>query len=123
MLNDREKKCLEHALSGANENEADNAAVVFFRLLRKRQVTVVQFVDGLSSLNGSGAPPPVKSTPDWGMTVMPFRKSKHYGKMFMDIPARDLESTDRWINSDPEIAKRFKSLSDAIRAFFKQCRS
>ena len=36
MLNDREKKLLEHALSRANESEADNAATLFFRSLRKR---------------------------------------------------------------------------------------
>lgn len=123
MLSDREKKFLEHALTtGGIEGEADNAAVLFFRSLRKRSVTITQFTEGFAATNGSGAPPPIKSAPDYGMCVMPWRKSKHYGKMFMDIPPHDLISSLRWIREDPTRASQFKSLGDQIEGFLNQGR-
>ncbi len=122
MLNDRERKCLEHALSGANENEADNAATMLFRLLRKRGVTVVQFTEGFSSMNGSGAPPPMKSAPDYGMCVFPWKNSKHAGKMFLDIPPSYLRWARDWILEDDERAKKMKRLAEEIEGFLNQAK-
>jgi hypothetical protein len=123
MLNDREKKFLEIAInSGSQPGEADNAATLFFRSLRKRGVTIVQFTEGIASLNGSGAPPPLKSAPDFGMCTMPWRKSKHYGKMFLDIPPSDLISALRWINEDPIRAQQMATLASQIQGFLNQAK-
>jgi hypothetical protein len=123
MLTDREQKFLELALNaGSLPGEADNAAVLFFRSLRKRGVGIGQFTECIGSLNGSGAPPPIKSAPDFGMCTMPWRKSKHYGKMFMDIPPSDLISSLRWINEDPERAKSMATLAIQIQGFLNQAK-
>lgn len=119
MLNPREEKMLALAIDpGSQPGEADNAAVAFFRSLRKRSITLEQLKEGLGALNGSGAPPPVISQPDFGTCVFPW--GKHKGAMFMDIPPSYLTWAIDWIEEEEERAKKMKSLLENIKSFLKQ---
>lgn len=68
--------------------------------------------------NGSEAPVPLFSKPDYGLTVMPW--GRHKGQQFMNIAPCHLRSTFRWITEDAGRAQRFSELAEAIRQFLNQ---
>ena len=79
MLNDIEMKLLRLALDkGAYEGEADNAAIMFIRKLRERNVKADDLFYKSNSEKSS------RHITSWHYYKMPFGKYKN--KMLMDIP-------------------------------------
>jgi hypothetical protein len=121
VLTDLERKLLALALdNAAHPGEIDNSAVMLLRSLRARGVKAEAVEEG----NGTGqlaAPADViYSRPDYGLCVFPFRKSKHYGELFKDIPPSYLRFQCDWIRSDPEIEARWGKLAEEIENFLAQ---
>jgi hypothetical protein len=123
-LTDKELKLLRLGLDpAAKEGEIQGASRKLFDSLRLRGVTAQQVEASLSgqSLNhNTGSDEYRRSRPDFGKCVIPFKRSKYYGVMFMDIPPSDLRSTLEWIDSKEELRQRFATVAQNIREFFKQ---
>jgi hypothetical protein len=56
--------------------------------------------------------------PDYGRTVMIW--GRHKGRIFADIPLRDLRSTVEWARSVPEVARKFATFIHDAEAFLNQ---
>jgi hypothetical protein len=115
MFTDKELKIVALALdSGAPENEWNNAANLFFKLLRNRSATLDEFHNN-SQIVTVPIPP---TQPDYGLTFMPWGQYK--GEMFRDIPPGWLMAKRDWIRSAPDIMARWGKLAEAIDKFLGQ---
>jgi hypothetical protein len=116
MFSDKELKVARQAIDAAcHENEWQNAAVLFFKLLRSRQADFAEF----ESAGSNGQMPLVPPTkPDYGLTFMPWGKYKD--QMFKDIPPGWLMAKRDWIRSAPDTLARWSVLAEAIDAFLDQ---
>jgi hypothetical protein len=95
--------------SGAADGEALNALSKLRNSLKTEGPDPHELVDALQNA-GFATPeesplPPVQTKPDYGLCRMPFRKSKHHGEMFADIPPYELRSWCRWAMSTPELVR------------------
>jgi hypothetical protein len=109
--------------SGAREGEIQGASRKFFDSLRRRGVSAQSFETALNGASNGSLEVAQQSRPDYGKCIMPFRRSKYYGQMFMDIPPGALRSTLRWIESTEELRQKFGELAFNITEFFKQSQS
>ena len=84
MLTEFEKKLLTLGLNkGAQGNEIDNAAIAFFKSLRKRSVTAEELLK--KPISKPDFEPPVTRRDDYYVIpIMPF--GKHRGKYLDEIP-------------------------------------
>lgn len=113
MFNDKELKVARQAIdSGCTENEWQNAAILFFRLLRSRKADFNEF-------ESNGQMPAIPPTqPDFGLTFMPW--GQYRGQMFRDIPPGWLMAKRDWIRSKPDILARWGNIAEAIDKFLGQ---
>jgi hypothetical protein len=115
MFSEKELKLARQAIDAAcHENEWQNAAILFFRILRARQAAFEEFESA-----GPVQMPAVPLTkPDFGLTFMPW--GQYRGQMFKDIPVDWLIKKRNWIRSAPDIEARWGNTAEAIDKYLGQ---
>jgi hypothetical protein len=62
--------------------------------------------------------PPKMSKPNYGLTKMPFGRTK--GQLFMDIAPYDLRNARRWAMRTPELQRKFAGFIHDVGEFLNQ---
>jgi hypothetical protein len=111
VFTDKEMKLWRLALDkAAQTGEIQNAAIALVTMLRNRRFTT----DDLTTVNGAK---PEKTNIDWGASVINF--GKHKGRKIKEVDPSYLFWACDWINSEPELQKRFGNLRKAIINYLK----
>ena len=114
-LSPLESKLLHLALNkAAAMGEIENSARMLISSWRQRGVNAAEIEQALSK-----EPIEIKPLkPDFGLTVM--RWGKHKGRIFADMPPRDLRSAVQWAKSVPDVARKFATFIHDAEAFLNQ---
>ena len=121
MLSPLELKLLRLILDTATQHgEAEAGRCKLLASLHRRGLSGYDLVQLLQA--GSYSDPnvltPKMSRPDYGLSRMPFGRSK--GQLFMDLAPYELRNARRWAMRTPELQQKFADFIHDVGEFLNQ---